>query len=158
MERERYLQWKAATLTVSTLALLALAAIPARVLARDGSIEELKNRLAATSVQNSSALCIEISEKQLRAAAQLYAAGDDEKAQAALSDVTLFSGRARDYAIQSHRNLKKSEIAIRKMTRKLSDLAHIVAHEDQPGIQEAIGQLQAIRDDLLGAMFSGGKD
>jgi TATA-box binding protein (TBP) (component of TFIID and TFIIIB) len=60
---------------------------------------------------------------------------------------------ARDYAIQAHKHEKQSEIAIRKMVRKLTDMNHTVAHEDQAAIQNTIDRLQRIRDDLLAAMF-----
>ena len=82
------------------------------------------------------ALCIEICERQLDAANRLYVAGDSDKGKAALADVTAFAELARDYAIQSHKQEKQSEIAIRKMTRKLADLKHTVSHEDQTQIQK----------------------
>ena len=68
-----------------------------------------------------------IAERQLDAADRFYVAGDSEKAQAALADVIAFSELARDYAIQSHKHEKQSEIAIRKMARKLADLKHTVS-------------------------------
>ncbi len=80
-------------------------------------------------------LCIHISERQLGEADRLYVAGDSEKAQAALADVVAYSELARDYAIQSHKHEKQSEIAIRKMARKLDDIKHTVSHEDQEQIQ-----------------------
>jgi hypothetical protein len=63
---------------------------------------------------------------------------------------------ARDYAIQSHRSQKQSEIAIRKMARRLGDLKHAALREDQEQIQDTIDRLQSIRDDLLSAMFPHG--
>jgi hypothetical protein len=130
----------------------------AHSLARDLSIEELKGRVASTNVGDRPALCLEISERQLDAADKLYSAGDTDKAQAALGDVAQFSELARDYAIQSHKHEKQSEIAVRKMTRKLADLKHAVTHEEQAQIQNTIDRLQHVRDDLLAAMFpNGGK-
>jgi hypothetical protein len=78
-------------------------------------------------------------------------------AKAALTDVVAFSELARDYAIQSHKHQKQTEIAVRKMARKLNDLKHTVAHDDQPAVQDAIDRLQRVRDDLLLAMFPHGK-
>ena len=101
-------------------------------------------------------MCIHISERQLDAADRFYDAGDSEKAKAALADVVAFSELARDYAIQSHKHEKQSEIAIRKMARKLADMKHTVSHEDQEQVQSTIDRLQRIRDDLLAAMFPKG--
>lgn len=145
------LRWMAAALAVYAL-LLPLAL----TMARDETVDELKERVAKASVSDRPALCIQISERQLDAADRLYAAGDDEKAQATISDVIAYAEQARDSAIQSHKREKQSEIAIRKMTRKLTNLKHTVTHEEQPQIQNAIDRLERIRDDLLAAMFPNG--
>lgn len=128
----------------------------ARALASELSLEELKDRLANVGVPDRPPLCIQISERQLEGAGKLYTAGDSEKAEAALVDVVAFSGLARDYAIEAHKHEKQSEIAIRKMIRKLDGLKHMVAHEDEKPIQESIQHLEQIRDDLLTAMFPHG--
>jgi len=122
------------------------------------TVEELKARLANTRIPDRPQLCLHIAERQLDAAEKLYVAGESEKAQAALTDGTAFAELDRDYAIQSHKHEKQSEIAIRKMARRLGDLKHTVSRDDQEQIQKAIDRLQRIRDDLLAAMFpKGGK-
>jgi hypothetical protein len=122
------------------------------------NVEELKDRLATASGAEKTSLCIEISERQVEAAERLYSAGDDDKARAALTDVIAFARMARDYSIQAHRREKQSEIAIRKMTRKLGNLKHIVVHDEQKTVQDTIDSLEQVRDDLLAAMFvNGGK-
>jgi hypothetical protein len=121
-------------------------------------LEELKGRVANASVVDRPPLCIHIAERQLGAANRFYDAGDIEKAQAALNDVVTFSEFARDYAIQSHKHEKQSEIAIRKMARKLANLKHTVSRDDQDPVQHTIDRLERIRDDLMAAMFpKGGK-
>ncbi|MGC2479621.1 MAG: hypothetical protein WA423_07370 [Candidatus Sulfotelmatobacter sp.] len=134
-------------------ALLALAAPSLMSGRQEPSVEELKERVANAPVADRPALCIRISERQLGDADRLYIAGDSEKARAALADVVAYSELARDCAIQSHKREKQSEIAIRKMVRKLTDMSHAVSHEDQAQIQNTIDRLQKIRDDLLVAMF-----
>jgi len=140
----------------AVVAIWALAVPFERTAARDATVEELKERAANASVAERPALCIRISERQLDEADRLYAAGDSGKGQTALVDVTAFAELARDYAIQSHKHEKQSEIAVRKMARKLANLKHTVAHEDQEQIQNAIDRLERIRDDLLAAMFPNG--
>jgi hypothetical protein len=153
MERSQFWRVAAAGLVLSML--LAPSALPG---GEEPTVEELKGRLAHTSIADRPPLCIHISERQLDAADRFYVAGDSDKAQAALADVVAFSELARDYAIQSHKHEKQSEIAIRKMARKLADLKHTVSHEDQEQIQNTIDRLQRVRDDLLLAMFpKGGK-
>jgi hypothetical protein len=125
--------------------------------AKEQSVDELKARLSSTSIGDRPQLCLQIAELQLNDADKLYSALENEKAQSDLTDVVAFSELARDYAIQSHKHQKQSEIAVRKMTRKLNDLKHLVSREDQTAVQNAIDRLQRVRDDLLLAMFPKGK-
>ena len=140
----------------AALVLTMLVVPVARATAGEVTVEQLKDRMANASVAERASLCIQISEKQLESATRLYAAGDSEKAQAELVDVIAFSGLARDYAIQAHKREKQSEIAVRKMSRKLAGLKHTVSHDDQQQIQDTINRLEQIRDDLLAAMFPNG--
>jgi hypothetical protein len=140
-----------------TVALLALAAVMARAVpSNEPSVEELKARVASASIGDRPHLCVQIARQQLVEADKLYAAADVEKGQAVLVDVVAYSELARDYAIQSHKYQKQSEIAVRAMTRKLTELMHSIGHDDQAPVQDAINRLQRVRDDLLKAMFPKG--
>lgn len=127
------------------------------VVGKDLTIDELKARLTSTQIGDRPRLCLQIAERQLDSASKSFAADEGDKAKAALTDVVTFSELARDYAIQSHKHLKQTEIAVRTMARKLNDLKHTVTHDDQPAIQDAIDHLQRVRDDLLLTMFPHGK-
>src|SRR5579863_4744939 len=127
------------------------------ITAKDQSVDELKARLSSTSAGDRPQLCLQIAERQLDDADKLFAAFESEKAQTDLTDVVAFSELARDNAIQSHKHLKQTEIAVRKMTRKLNDLKHSVSRDEQVAVQNAIDRLQHVRDDLLLAMFPKGK-
>jgi hypothetical protein len=138
------------------VAIFLLAGCVALVALREDSVEDLKQRVDSTSVGERPALCIQIAERQLDEANRLYEAGDSAKAQSALGDVAGFAEQARDYSIRAHKREKQTEIAVRKMTRKLMNLKHAVSREDQQQIQEAIDRLERVRDDLLAAMFPNG--
>ncbi len=137
----------------AVLVLVALALPLSSALGGEQTIEQLKDRVANSDGAERASLCLQVSERQLEAAAKSFQAGEDEQAQAALVDVVAFSGLARDYAIQAHKREKQSEIAVRKMIRKLDGLKHAVAHEDQKSIEESVERLEKVRDDLLAAMF-----
>lgn len=127
--------------------------LPPRAFAIEPTVEDLKARVASTSIGDRPKLCLQIAERQLNAVDKLYTATEVEKAHATLTDVVAFAELARDYAVQSHKHEKQSEIAVRSMIRKLVDIKHIVAHDDQAPISDAISRLQRVRDDLLLAMF-----
>lgn len=120
------------------------------------TVEELKARVASASVGDRPHLCVQIAQKQLAEADKLYADDDVENGQAALVDVVAYSELARDYAIQSRKHQKQSEIAVRTMTRRLTEMLHTVSHDDQAAVRDAINRLQRVRDDLLKAMFPKG--
>jgi len=150
----KYCRWHG----VGALAFLLLAALTgARAAAQhDASSDDLKARVASTPVGERPKLCLQIAQKQLESADKLYADDDLEKAQASLTDVTAYTELARDYAIQTHKHEKQTEIAVRAMTRKLNDILHSLGREDQAAVREALTRLQRVRDDLLAAMFPKG--
>jgi hypothetical protein len=150
-------RWQIRGFAVAGLAVGLLIAPFAMIAGEQPTVEELKARVANANVGDRPGICLHISERQLEAATKSYGAGETEKAQAELVDVTAFAELDRDYAIQSHKHEKQSEIAIRKMARKLDDLKHTVPREDQEQIQRAIDRLQRVRDDLLAAMFPKGR-
>ena len=153
MRQSRFWYIAAAGVVLATLV------IPSELTGREKpTLEQLKEAVAKASIADRPPLCIRISEMQLDAADRLYVAGDSEKARAALGEVGTYSEMARDSSIQSLKHEKQSEIAIRKMVRKLADLKHTASHEDQEQIQNIIDRLQRFRDDLQAAIFTkGGK-
>ncbi len=151
--RHLFRRWGVVTLVV----LIGGAAATATVVpANAPTVDQLKARVASANVGERPHLCVEIAEKQLAEADKLYAASEVEKSQAALGDVVAYSELARDYAIQSHKYQKQSEIAVRTMTRRLTEMMHTVSNEDEAAVRNAINHLQRVRDDLLKAMFPKG--
>jgi hypothetical protein len=140
------------TALVAMLAALTAYAVPSA----DLTVEQLKAKLSSTSVGDRPHLCVQIAQKQLVEADKQYAAADFEKGQAALVDVVAYSELARDYAVQSHKYQKQSEIAVRTMARKLTELMHSLGHDDQAPVRDAVNRLQRVRDDLLMSMFPKG--
>jgi hypothetical protein len=138
------------------LLMLAAAQTAAALPAADPTLDAMKERLPATSLGDRPHLCVQIAEHQLAEADKLYTAADIDQAQTKLTDVVAYSELARDYSIQTHKYQKQTEIAVRVMTRRLTEVMHALAHDDQPPVREAIGRLQHVRDDLLAAMFKKG--
>ncbi len=139
----------------TTLALLVL--FGAATGTKEASVEELKARIASAKPDDQVQLCLTIAERQLTNARELFRQNKPDEAQAAVRDVVIYSGQARDAAgITGHR-LKGAEIDVRKMSHKLDDIKRSVSAEDQPPLQTAIDELEKIRTDLLNKMFKGGK-
>jgi NADH dehydrogenase/NADH:ubiquinone oxidoreductase subunit G len=121
--------------------------------AQSATVEELKARLTSARGGDRIQLCIQIAERQLEAVDKFYLTDETEKARTALDDVASFAEQARDSSIQFHKRQKQTEIAVRKMVRKLFDIKRAVNHEEQVPVDAAIDRLQRVRDALLAAMF-----
>jgi hypothetical protein len=138
--------------------MLLLVANASPVPREEPTIDSLKARISSANVNDKPHLCVQVAQLQLNEVDKLYASGNLEQAQAALTDVVAYSELARDYSIQSHKYQKQSEIAVRGMTRKLTDILHTLAQPDQTAIKDAVHRLDRVRDDLLASMFKkGGK-
>jgi DNA repair ATPase RecN len=130
-----------------------LAAMASPAVADKASVEELKARLANARPEDRGKICVEIAEQQVAAADKLYTDGKIEEAQAAVSDVVTYSQQAGEEVGKSGRRLKNTEIALRKMARRLTDIKHTLASDNQPPVQAAVDNLEKIRTDLLNHMF-----
>lgn len=122
------------------------------------TIEELKAQIASAKVADRARICLQIAQKQLEEVDKLYGAGEISQAQPGLTDVVAYAQLARDYSIQSHKRQKQTEIAVRGMTRKLTDLEHTLGQQDQQPVKDALDQLERVRDDLLSSMFKKRED
>lgn len=138
---------------VALVAALAAKAAPTT----PANVEELKAKLTSASIGDRPHLCVQIAQLQLTETDKLYAGAEDEKARATLADVVTYSELARDYALQSHKYQKQTEIAVRGMARKLTEVMHSLAHDDQVPLQDAVKRLDRVRDDLLMSMFPKGQ-
>jgi hypothetical protein len=121
------------------------------------TLEQLKSRAESANLEERASVCVEIAERQLTNADKLYTEGNAERARAAVNDVVTYTEKARDAATQSGKRLKPTEIAVRKMAHRLSDIRRTLNFEDQPPVQEAIEHLEKIRTELLSKMFGKGQ-
>jgi hypothetical protein len=137
----------AAVLLVSVLALAS----------KTETLQDLMARAESARVEDRPALCVEIAERQLKSADELYTAGKVDDARTALKDVVTYSEKAHDAAIQSGKKVKNTEIAFRKMAVKLRDIKRSLNFDDQAPVEAAADRLEGLRTELLSHMFGKGK-
>ena len=77
------------------LGLLAAAATAAPI-PSEPTVDGLKARISSASAGEKPRLCVQVAQMRLNEADKLYAAGDLDNAQAALTDVVAYSELARD--------------------------------------------------------------
>ncbi len=123
-------------------------------MARQPTVEELKAKLSAAKPADQPKLCLEIARLQLDAVQQAYQASQNEQAQKLLQEVVQYARQAGDAARQSRKHIKKTEIEVRKMSRRLQDLKPTLDVDSRQPVQEAIDRLEHIRTQLLMQMFA----
>jgi hypothetical protein len=139
-----------------TIAAVLLASVLA-LASKTETLQDLMARAESARVEDRPALCVEIAERQLKSADELYTAGKVDDARTALKDVVTYSEKAHDAAIQSGKKVKNTEIAFRKMAVKLRDIKRSLNFDDQAPVEAAADRLEGLRTELLSHMFGKGK-
>jgi hypothetical protein len=139
------------------IAVLVLAVSCGAAASDETLLAELHKRADSAPMGERPALYIDIAERQLKTADDLYNAGKVDEARDAVKDVVTCSEKAHDAAIHSGKRLKPTEIAVHKMSTKLRDIKRTLNFDDQPPVQTAAEQLQSLSDDLLSHMFGKAK-
>jgi polyhydroxyalkanoate synthesis regulator phasin len=121
--------------------------------AKEQTLQELIVRANAAPLKEQPGLFIDVAERQLKSADELYGEGKVDDARAAIADVVTYSQRAHDAAVQSGKKLKQTEMASRKMSRRLRDLKRTLNFDDQAPVQTAADRLESLAQDLLSHMF-----
>ncbi len=142
---------------ITLTAILLLASALPGLGSKEPAVQELAAKAEAARLEDRPRLYLDIAQRQLLSANESYRAGRSEEGRAAVDDVVLYTGKARDAAIQSGRKLKDTEIIVRKMADKLRDLKRTLNFDDQAPVQNAADQLETMRTELLSHMFGKGK-
>lgn len=132
---------------------ITLVAAVSAAFAKELSLEELKARVEHAKPDERINLCIQIAERQVEASDKLYTQGKTADAEAAIHDVVSYSRQASESAGQTGHRLKNTEIAMRKMSHRLTDIKRSLPFEEQASVQSAVDTLDKIRTDLLSRMF-----
>jgi hypothetical protein len=134
------------TFIAHAIACIVLAGV---VLAATPTATELKARADSAHGVEQAKLCLEYARVQLESSNALYTAGDVDKAQAQIQEVVEYSRKGALAASAAGKQVKETEIKLRKLAERMHDIGQTLSFEDQPPIREAVDQIQQIRSDLL---------
>lgn len=134
------------TVVISLLAVAAVADEPE-------TLDTLKARAEQAEGGKKAELLADVAEWQLKAATDLFDKGKKEEAVVAVTDCGGFAARAGEAAVSSGKRLKKTEIELRKLARKLEDLARVVEFEHRAPVNAALQRVEDTRTRLLNRMF-----
>ena len=119
------------------------------------TLPQLIARADAARTDQQPKLYMEIAGHEMKLADAARKADKSQDFVAALDNVVKYSGKAHTAAITSNKELKKTEIRIRKISSHLQDIQFDVDPDLQGGVQRAIDKLESFRTDLLQKMFAG---
>lgn len=128
-------------------------ALTATTLAGVETAGQLKARADAAQGGDQAKLCLEYARLQLESSNALFTDGQVDKAQAQIREVVEYSRKGADAASASGKQLKETEIKLRKLGERMHDIGESLAFEDRPPVRQAVDEIDQIRTDLMVKMW-----
>lgn len=116
-------------------------------------LDVLKTKADAAHGGERAKLCLEYARLELESANSLFNDGQVDKAQAQIHEVVAYAQKGVEAATASGKQLKETEIKLRKLAERMHDIAESLAFEDRQPVREAVDQLQQLRSDLMVRMW-----
>ncbi len=116
------------------------------------TIDELKARAASADKHKQTELYAELAKRELAAADATYNT-DVEKAKVLFTDSAKSAELASQAALDSNHRLKQTEISLRELEHRMSDMRRSWAFEDRAALEPAIQRVETARSKLLDRMF-----
>jgi hypothetical protein len=116
------------------------------------TIDQLKARAEAADKHKQTELYAELANRELAAADAAYNS-DAEKAKALFNQSAKDAVTAANAALESNHRLKQTEISLRELGHRMSDMRRGWAFEDRAPLDPAIQQVETARSKLLDRMF-----
>ncbi len=139
--------------SVCLLVVILLIAVSVSALGDHETLDQLKQRAASAHGGEQAKLCIQVAQLELKQADTAYKAGEAETGQAAVNEIVRYAEQATQASSSSHKDQKRTETALRKMSQKLGNIARDVNFEDRAPIKDAIDKIENLRSQLLADMF-----
>src|SRR5579884_3069553 len=121
--------------------------------AKTENLEELKTRADNAHGGDEAKLCVEYAQAELEHANDLFTKGDVDQAQSAVKSVMEYVRKGSDAAKSSGKRLKQTEIELRKLEKRMKDIAESLNLDDRPPVLKCVDEIEQLRAGLLAAMF-----
>ncbi|MFZ0707794.1 MAG: hypothetical protein WAM71_19505 [Candidatus Korobacteraceae bacterium] len=122
-------------------------------LGKTESLDELKTRADNAHGGDEAKLSIEYAHAELEHANDLFTQGNVDQAQSAVSSVMEYVRKATSAAKSSGKRLKQTEIELRKLEKRMKDIAESLNLDDRPPVLKSVDEIEQLRAGLLTAMF-----
>lgn len=123
------------------------------LMAANTTPEAVKAKADAAHGAEQAKLCLEYARLELESSNALFNDGDVDKGQAKIEEVVTYARKGADAASASGKQLKETEIKLRKLAERMHDIGESLAFEDRQPVRQAVDQIQQIRSALMVRMW-----
>jgi hypothetical protein len=117
------------------------------------AMQELRARADAAQGQNCAEVCLDAASALVEDSDKQFTDGNAELAHREMRDAVEYADKATKGSIQSNKRQKKTEIGLRKLSRRMTDIRQTLAADDRPPVDELIKAVEKMRTQLLMSMF-----
>ena len=123
-----------------------------RLLAAEESLEKLIAKAEAGG-EKQSELYVDVARRYAEQANQHFSAGDWDKGRDDIKSVLDYAEKARATVGRSEGRIKQTELKMRKLHRRLEEVARATDVDDRPPVTAAAEHVQELSSELLDLLF-----
>jgi 3-dehydroquinate dehydratase len=117
------------------------------------SLQTLRARADGAQGQDCAEVCLDAAQALVEDSNQQFTDGKPDLGHQEMKDAVDYAVKATRGSIQSNKRQKKTEIGLRKLSRRMTDIRQTLAIDDRPPVDELIKIVEKMRTDLLMSMF-----
>ena len=115
--------------------------------------DRLKAAADATDGERCTELCVDAARQLAELSNDYFTIGNVKEAHAAMSDAGRLAVKAGNASVTSKKRRKQTEIALRKVEKRISDIEQTLNFEDRPPVHDIVKRIDKVRSDILMSMF-----
>ena len=116
-------------------------------------LPELRQRADAAHGSDCAKLCLEAAHALVEESFVRFKQGDAATVPTAVKDAMGYARRGAQESIASKKHRKEAEISLRKLEKRLTDLARLLELEQRAPLQSDVAMLEKLRSQLLSSLF-----
>lgn len=151
----------------ATLGLLFLIGLHSNVVAQDSTSdiqarksesEKLKTEAEASDPEKCTDRCLKAARSLAELSNDYFTAGNVQDAHAAMKEAGRLAVKAGTSSLTARKKRKQTEIGLRKLEKRISDIEETLNFEDRPAVHNIVKQIDKVRSDILMSMFETKKE
>ena len=137
---------------------LAQNASSADIQARKSEAEKLKTAAEASDPEKCTDRCLKAARSLAELSNDYFTSGNVQDAHAAMKEAGRFALKAGQSSLTARKRRKQTEIGLRKLQKRISDIEETLNFEDRPAVHDIVKQIDKARSAILMSMFETKKE